>query len=61
MSYLSSFVYTIAFIGISIPIFIIILDFFAIPFNVYGVYLAWITALAMFITLLNPSVTSIFE
>ena len=61
MSYLSSFVYSITFIGLSIPIFITILDFFAIPFNIYGVYLAWACALVMFTTLLDGSVKSIFE
>ena len=41
MEYLTFLLYTIIFIVISIPVAIVIFDFFDIKFEVYGNYLMW--------------------
>lgn len=52
MEYLTFLMYTIIFIIITIPVGMIIFDFFDIKFEVYGNYLMWFVALALFNALL---------
>jgi len=44
--------YTVIFIIITVPVGIIIFEFFDIHFEVYGNYLMWFVALALFNALL---------
>ncbi len=48
MEYFTFFVYTILFITITVPVPIVIFDFFDIRFEVYGNYVFWMIALALF-------------
>jgi hypothetical protein len=61
MEYLTFVFYTILFIVITIPVTIIIFDFFDIKFDVYGNYLLWAVALALFNALLPYKPKNIFE
>jgi len=59
---MSSFLfYTIIFITISVPVGIIIFDFFDIRFEVYGNYLLWFIAMAIFNAILPYKQISIFD
>ena len=59
---MSSFLfYTIIFITISVPVGIIIFDFFDIRFEVYGNYLLWFIAMAIFNAILPYEQISIFD
>ena len=53
--------YTIIFITISVPVGIVIFDFFDIKFEVYGNYLLWFIAMALFNAILPYQSTSIFQ
>ena len=48
MEYFTFFLYTLMFIAILTPVAIVIFDFFDIKFEVYGNYLLWFIALALF-------------
>ena len=61
MEYFSFLLYTILFITITVPVAIVIFDFFDIKFTTYGNYLLWIIALALFNALLPYKQKSIFE
>lgn len=61
MSYLSFILSTIVFVIITVPISIIIFDFFGLEFIDYGNYLLWFIALALFNAILPVSKTSIFR
>lgn len=61
MEYLSFFFYTILFLVITIPVTIIIFDFFDIKFEVYGNYMLWMVALALFNALLPYKPKNIFD
>jgi len=52
MEYLTFLMYTVIFIIITVPVGIIIFEFFDIHFEVYGNYLMWFVALALFNALL---------
>jgi hypothetical protein len=52
MEYLTFLMYTVIFIIITVPVGIIIFEFFDIKFEVYGNYLMWFVALALFNALL---------
>jgi len=59
---MSSFLfYTIIFITISVPVGIIIFEFFDIKFEVYGNYLLWFIAMAIFNAILPYKQISIFD
>jgi len=59
---MSSFLfYTIIFITISVPVGIIIFEFFDIRFEVYGNYLLWFIAMAIFNAILPYKQISIFD
>ena len=53
--------YTIIFITISVPVGIVIFDFFDIKFEVYGNYLLWFIAMALFNAILPYKQISIFD
>jgi hypothetical protein len=55
------FLYTILFITITVPVAIVIFDFFDIKFEFYGNYLLWFIALAIFNSILPYKQTSIFD
>ncbi len=61
MEYLSFVLYTVIFIIVFIPVAIFIFDFFDVPFSVYGNYLLWFVALALFNALLPFKQKNIFE
>ena len=61
MEYLSFVFYTILFIIITVPVAIVIFDFFDIKFEVYGNYLLWFIALALFNALLPFKQKNIFD
>ena len=61
MEYLTFVLYTVIFIIFFVPIAIFIFDFFDIPFEVYGNYLLWFIALALFNALLPFKQNNIFE
>jgi hypothetical protein len=60
MSYLSFLLSTIVFIIITVPIGVIIFEFFGLSFADYGNYLMWFVALALFNAILPVSQKSIF-
>jgi hypothetical protein len=53
--------YTIVFITISVPVGIIIFDFFDVKFEVYGNYLLWFIIMALFNAILPYKQISIFD
>lgn len=61
MEYFSFLLYTLLFITITVPVAIVIFDFFDIRFEVYGNYLFWFIALALFNAILPYSNKNIFE
>lgn len=60
MKYFSFFLYTIMFIAILTPVAIVIFDFFDIKVAVYGNYLFWFIAMALFNALLPFETKHIF-
>ena len=61
MEYLTFLLYTILFIIITIPITLVIFDFFDIPVETYGSYLMWFIALALFNAFLPFKTKNIFD
>ena len=61
MEYFSFLLYTLIFIAITIPVAIVIFDFFDIKFESYGNYLFWFIALALFNAILPFKQKSIFD
>jgi hypothetical protein len=61
MEYFNFILYTLLFIAILTPVAIIVFDFFNISFAVYGSYLLWIIALALFNAILPIEIKNIFE
>jgi hypothetical protein len=61
MKYFSFLIYTLLFITITVPVAIVIFDFFDIRFEVYGNYLLWFIALALFNAILPYKTKNIFE
>jgi len=61
MEYFTYLLYTILFITITVPVGIVIFDFFDIKIEVYGNYLLWMIALALFNALLPAKQSNIFE
>mgnify|MGYP000701530616 FL=1 len=61
MEYFAFFLYTILFITITVPVAIVIFDFFDIKFEVYGNYVFWMIALALFNALLPYKSKNIFQ
>jgi hypothetical protein len=61
MEYLTFLFYTILFIIFTVPIAMFIFDFFDIPFEVYGNYLLWFVALALFNALLPFEKKNVFD
>ena len=61
MEYFTFFLYTLMFIAILTPVAIVIFDFFDIKFEVYGNYLLWFIALALFNAILPYQKKNIFE
>jgi hypothetical protein len=61
MKYFSFLVYTLMFITITVPVAIVIFDFFDIQFEVYGSYLFWFISLALFNAILPYQVKNIYE
>lgn len=61
MEYLSFVFYTVLFIIITVPVAIVIFDFFDIKFEVYGNYLLWFIALALFNAILPFKQKNIFD
>ena len=60
MQYFTFLLYTLLFITISVPVAIVIFKFFDIRFEVYGNYLFWLIALALFNALLPYQTKDIF-
>jgi hypothetical protein len=61
MEYFTFLIYTILFVIFIVPVAIFIFDFFDIKFEVYGNYLLWFVALAIFNALLPFKQTNVFE
>jgi len=61
MKYFTFLIYTLLFITITVPVAIVIFDFFDIRFEVYGSYLFWFIALALFNAILPYKTKNIFE
>lgn len=61
MEYFTFFLYTILFITITVPVAIVIFDFFDIKFEVYGNYVLWMIALALFNAILPYRSKNIFQ
>lgn len=61
MEYLTFLLYTIIFILITIPVAVVIFEFFNIKFEVYGNYLMWFIALALFNALLPFTQKNVFK
>jgi hypothetical protein len=61
MEYLTFLMYTVIFIVITIPVAIVIFDFFNIKFETYGNYLMWFIALALFNALLPFTQKNVFK
>jgi len=61
MEYFAFFLYTILFITITVPVAIVIFEFFDIKFEVYGNYVFWMIALALFNALLPYKSKNIFQ
>jgi hypothetical protein len=60
MEYLSFILYTLIFISILTPVAIVIFEFFDLKFEVYGNYLLWFIALALFNAILPFKTKNIF-
>ena len=60
MEYLSFILYTLIFISILTPVAIVIFEFFDLKFEVYGNYLLWFIALALFNAILPVKTKNIF-
>ena len=61
MKYFTFLIYTLLFITIITPVAIVIFQFFDIKFEVYGNYLFWFIALALFNAILPYQRKNIFE
>ena len=61
MEYFTFFIYTLLFLSILTPVLIVIFDFFDIKMEVYGSYLLWFIALALFNAILPYQNKNIFE
>lgn len=61
MEYFSFLLYTLLFIAILTPVSIVIFDFFDIKFEVYGNYVLWFIALALFNAILPYQTKNIFD
>ena len=61
MEYMTFLLYTVIFIFITVPVAIVIFDFFDISFEQYGNYLLWFIALALFNALLPMKQKNVFE
>jgi len=61
MKYFTFLIYTLLFITIITPVAIVIFHFFDIKFEVYGNYLFWFIALALFNAILPYQRKNIFE
>jgi len=61
MKYLSFLLYTIMFIAIVTPVAVVIFDFYDIKIEVYGNYLFWFIAMALFNALLPGETKNIFD
>jgi hypothetical protein len=61
MEYFSYLLYTILFITISVPVAIVVFDFFDLTFQDYGNYLLWFIAIALFNAFLPYKQISIFD
>ena len=61
MEYFTFFIYTLFFLSILTPVLIVIFDFFDIKMEVYGSYLLWFIALALFNAILPYQNKNIFE
>jgi hypothetical protein len=61
MEYLTFLMYTLIFILITIPVAIVIFDFFNIKFETYGNFLMWFIALALFNALLPFTQKNVFK
>ena len=61
MEYMTFLLYTIVFIVITVPVAIVIFDFFEMSFEQYGNYLLWFIALALFNALLPMKQKNVFE
>jgi hypothetical protein len=61
MEYLTFVLYTVIFIAITVPVAVIIFEFFNIKFEVYGNYLLWVIALALFNAILPMKQKNIFD
>ena len=61
MEYFTFLIYTILFITITLPVAGVIFAFFDIKFEVYGNYLLWFIALAIFNAILPYKEINIFD
>lgn len=61
MEYLTFFLCTVLFIIITVPAAVIIFDFFDVKFEVYGNYLVWFVALALFNAVLPIKPINVFD
>ena len=61
MEYLSFILYTLLFIAVLTPVAIVIFDFFDVKFEVYGNYLLWFIAIAIFNAILPVETKNIFD
>jgi len=61
MEYFTFLLYTILLITITIPVGVVIFDFFDIKFEVYGNYLLWFVVLALFNAFLPYQKANIFD
>jgi hypothetical protein len=61
MEYLTFLFYTVLFIIITVPVGILVFEFFDIKFEVYGNYLLWFVALALFNALLPIKQKNVFN
>jgi hypothetical protein len=61
MEYMTFLLYTVVFIVITVPVAIVIFDFFEMSFETYGNYLLWFIALALFNALLPMKQKNVFE
>ncbi len=61
MEYFTFLLYTLVFISITVPVAIVIFNFFDIQIEVYGNYLLFFIALALFNAILPYRKKNIFE
>ena len=61
MKYYTFIFYTLIFISLAVPVGIVIFDFFDIEIEIYGSYLFWFIALALFNAILPYKVKNIYE